>query len=82
MKEIFFKWKGAIEIVLVWNAKRSDLLKKSTNSIDNSYSVVEDMLQWNVNPTHPFRIFYSFEHGLTNNLLNRYHPSIAPKKKC
>jgi len=78
LKEVFFKWKGATEIVLVWNAPRTDLLKKSTNTTDNSYSIIKDMLQWNVNPTHPFRIFYSFEHGLTNNLLNRYHPSIAP----
>ena len=81
LKEVFLKWKGATEIVLVWNAPRSDLLKKSTNSTDNSYSVVKDMLQWNVNPTHPFRIFYSFEHGLTNNLLNRYHPLIAPRNE-
>jgi len=38
LNDVFLKWKGATEIVLVWNAKRSDLLKKSTNTTDNSYS--------------------------------------------
>uniref|UniRef100_A0A7S0BWK0 Glycosyl transferase 64 domain-containing protein n=1 Tax=Proboscia inermis TaxID=420281 RepID=A0A7S0BWK0_9STRA len=33
-------------------------------------------------PGGKFRIFVSEEHGLPNNLMNRYHPAIAPKTEA
>jgi len=59
------------EIVLVWNAQREVLR-------DSEDVRVKELLVWDQDTKHPLRIFYSFENGLGNNLMNRYHPSIRP----
>lgn len=80
LTNIFPKWQAdgmLTEIILVWNSKRSELYTSSMNSTN-----IKSMLEWHIDPIHPFRIFYALEHGLTNNLLNRYHPLLAPKNDC
>jgi hypothetical protein len=57
------------EIILVWNNDRTalegDKFGQSNPKNDGD-------------STHPLRIFFSFEEGLGNNLLNRYHPKVNP----
>lgn len=63
------------EIILIWNSEKSVL---QTCEKENCKLLVE----WDADPNHPLRIFYSLENGLQNNLLNRYHPSIQPKSEA
>ena len=58
------------EIILVWNNHRSTL---------EGHVLGKSFLEDHNNPTHLLRIFFSFEEGLGNNLLNRYHPNLKPK---
>lgn len=69
-------WPGLTEIIIVWNSPRSTLMSAS-NGKERHYAT--KLLSWDADPTHPLRIFFSLEEGLTNNLLNRYHPKIRPK---
>ena len=48
---------------------------------DASYFAVQ-LLERDADPNDPLRIFYSIENGLTNNLMNRYHPLLAPKNEA
>lgn len=57
------------EIILVWNNDRTALEGDNLGQI---------YLKNDGDPTHPLRIFFSFEEGLGNNLLNRYHPKVNP----
>lgn len=91
LRDVFPQWTsiGLTEIILVWNAPRSDLERAAATKNANESKVsskvasyVAQMLEWNVNPDNMFRIFYSLEHNLGNNLLNRYHPSISPKNSA
>eukprot|EP00566_Odontella_aurita_P010154 CAMPEP_0113587600 /NCGR_PEP_ID=MMETSP0015_2-20120614/35002_1 /TAXON_ID=2838 /ORGANISM="Odontella" /LENGTH=433 /DNA_ID=CAMNT_0000493285 /DNA_START=38 /DNA_END=1339 /DNA_ORIENTATION=- /assembly_acc=CAM_ASM_000160 len=68
--------KATSEVVLVWNAEKSQI-SEAKNGTDASR-----IWEWHLDPSHPFRIFLSFERGLKNDLLNRYHPSIEPKEEA
>eukprot|EP00591_Stephanopyxis_turris_P004001 CAMPEP_0195509848 /NCGR_PEP_ID=MMETSP0794_2-20130614/2661_1 /TAXON_ID=515487 /ORGANISM="Stephanopyxis turris, Strain CCMP 815" /LENGTH=589 /DNA_ID=CAMNT_0040637155 /DNA_START=210 /DNA_END=1979 /DNA_ORIENTATION=- len=56
------------EIILIWNGEIS--LNESKDG--------QALLQASADPEHPLRIFFSSQHGLQNNLLNRYHPDVKP----
>jgi len=76
-------WPGLTEVIIVWNSPRDTLTKAVTSeapSKEQEYAV--KLLQWADNTTHPLRIFFSLENGLTNNLLNRYHPKVKPKNEA
>lgn len=63
------------EIILIWNSEKSELQKcEKANCLH--------LIEWDADPNHPLRIFYSLENGMQNNLLNRYHPSIQPKSEA
>lgn len=83
INDLFLQWidVGLTEIIFVWNAPRTALKGRNTTA-SNSTEYVTQMLQWDADENHPFRIFYAFENGLTNNLLNRYHPLIAPRNEA
>lgn len=63
------------EIILVWNSEKKVL-------VDSDRDGAKMLVQWDEDPSHPLRIFYSLENGLENNLLNRYHPMIKPKSQA
>lgn len=72
-------WPGLTEIIIVWNSNRDILTTASespTESQEKRYA--SQLLAWHSDATHPLRIFFSLEEGLTNNLLNRYHPKLQP----
>ena len=80
---------GLTEIIFVWNAPRSDLEGAARTSSQNATKIsikisraASNMPQWHSDPKNHFRIFFSLEEGLTNNVLNRYHPSIRPKNEA
>ena len=65
---------SASEVVLVWNALKSELEGHDTGRY---------LLTWHSDPSHPFRFFFALdEGGLNNDLLNRYHPKIRPKEEA
>ena len=72
------RWSRVAEIILVWNAKR-DVLETGRKK-NNKFAT--ELLQWNEDQSHPLRIFFALENGLTNNLLNRYHPFIRPSQEA
>ena len=65
-------------MIIVWNSPR-DALNQAKDDKEKSYA--RKLLDWDADPSHPLRIFFSLENGLANNLLNRYHPSIKPKNE-
>ncbi len=76
-------WPGLTEVIIVWNSPRETLTVAATGdnaSNDKRYATL--LLQWHEDPTHPLRIFFSLENGLSNNLLNRYHPKLEPKNEA
>ncbi|GFH46848.1 hypothetical protein CTEN210_03322 [Chaetoceros tenuissimus] len=68
-------WSNTGEIILVWNNDRSVLE-------DCQKEHCQRIVQWDKDPSHKLRIFYALENGMTNNLLNRYHPSLEPKHEA
>ena len=65
---------SASEVVLVWNALKSELEGHDTGKY---------LLMWHSDPSHPFRFFFALdEGGLNNDLLNRYHPKIRPREEA
>lgn len=76
-------WPGLTEVIIVWNSPRETLtnaVNNSNESKDKRYATM--LLQWHEDNSHPLRIFFSLENGLTNNLLNRYHPKLEPKNEA
>lgn len=76
-------WPGLTEVILVWNSLRISLLDVANGKVNgrgksNEIKHAAQLVAWDADPNHPFRVFFSLEEGLTNNLLNRYHPKIAP----
>lgn len=75
-------WPGLTETIIVWNSPRETLTNAINNHDDNKNDkegkYATQLLQWDQDPSHPLRIFFSLEEGLTNNLLNRYHPKLEP----
>ncbi|EJK76068.1 hypothetical protein THAOC_02189, partial [Thalassiosira oceanica] len=69
---------GLDEVIIVWNSPR-ETLNQAKDDKEKSYA--RKLLDWDADPSHPLRIFFSLENGLANNLLNRYHPSIEPKNE-
>ena len=74
---------GLTEIIFVWNAPRSTLeesvsLNKVADTTTLTSMCAANILKWNADPANPLRIFFALENGLQNNLLNRYHPMLAP----
>jgi len=61
------------EVIVVWNSPRSLL---------ESDKLGRELLEWDTDPSHKMRMFFSLENGLENNLLNRYHPLISPKSEA
>lgn len=59
------------EIILVWNGPD----RKSLESSKKGKWIMNHIK----NKEIPMRFFISVEHGLENNLLNRYHPLVNPK---
>ena len=59
------------EIILVWNGPDRESLESSKNG--------KWIMNHIKNKEIPMRFFISVEHGLENNLLNRYHPLVNPK---
>lgn len=72
-------WPGMSEIIIVWNSPRTTL---TTVTKEKERIYATKLLAWNEDPSHPLRIFFSLEEGLTNNLLNRYHPKLRPKNQA
>ncbi len=77
--EMTDEWRGMTEIILVWNSPRTTLIAVNTEK-EQQYAT--QLLAWDKDPSHPLRIFFSLEEGLTNNLLNRYHPKLRPKNQA
>ncbi len=76
-------WPGLTEVIIVWNSPRETLTNDVTDKNDGKVKRYATMLlQWHEDPSHPLRIFFSLENGLTNNLLNRYHPKLEPKNEA
>ena len=84
-------WPGLTEIIVVWNSPRDTLTKVAHDNQSNTkkkhkeikeQEYASQLLAWDSNTTHPLRIFFSLEHNLTNNLLNRYHPLLQPKNEA
>lgn len=79
LTEMMDEWQGMTEIIIVWNSPRTNLTAVSTEK-EQQYAT--KLLAWDKDPSHPLRIFFSMEEGLTNNLLNRYHPKLRPKNQA
>jgi hypothetical protein len=79
MSSMVDSWPGMTEVIIVWNSPR-DTLTNVVNEKEKEYA--NKLLSWDTDTTHPVRIFFSLEHGLTNNLLNRYHPKVKPKNEA
>ena len=62
------------EIILVWNGPDRASFEESVEG--------KMLMEWRDERDFPLRLFVSIEHGLGNNLLNRYHPLIAPKNEA
>lgn len=62
------------EIILVWNGPDRASLEESPSG--------KILLKWRDEGKIPLRLFICAEHGLGNNLLNRYHPLIQPKNEA
>ena len=62
------------EIVLVWNGPDRASFEESVEG--------KGLMKLRDDGIFPLRLFVSAEHGLGNNLLNRYHPLIAPKNEA
>jgi hypothetical protein len=76
-------WPGLTEVIIVWNSPRETLTNAVNNSNDSKKKRCATMLlQWHEDPSHPLRVFFSLENGLSNNLLNRYHPKLEPKNEA
>jgi hypothetical protein len=70
------KYPGLIEeIILVWNGPYE--LSNITETEDGL-----ELVEMHNDPNNPVRIWYPFQHGLPNNLWNRYHPYIQPKSEA
>lgn len=70
------KYPGLIEeIILVWNGPYE--LSNTTETKDGL-----ELVEMHNDPLNPLRIWYPFQHGLPNNLWNRYHPLIRPKSEA
>jgi len=70
------KYPGLIEeIILVWNGPYE--LSNTTETEDGL-----ELVEMHNDPNNPVRIWYPFQHGLPNNLWNRYHPYIQPKSEA
>lgn len=78
VSEMIGAWPGLTEVIIVWNSPR-ETLNQAKDDKEKSYA--RKLLDWDADPSHPLRIFFSLENGLANNLLNRYHPSIEPKNE-
>ena len=76
-------WPGLTEIIIVWNSDR-EVIKTASESTTESKEkkLALQLLDWHANASHPLRIFFSLEEGLTNNLLNRYHPKLKPMNEA
>ncbi|KAL3769678.1 hypothetical protein ACHAW5_010259 [Stephanodiscus triporus] len=76
-------WPGLTEVIIVWNSPRDTLANAVENDkISEESRYATKLLQWHENITHPLRIFFSLENGLSNNLLNRYHPKLDPQNEA
>ncbi len=87
-------WKGLTELIFVWNSPRSHLEqiaisnnKSTINGSNDTKSNVtaqfaQQLLRRHDDPADPLRIFFSLEHNLTDNLLNRYHPLLSPRNEA
>ena len=62
------------EIILVWNGPDRESLENSSPGQKLKKSIDSGKL--------PMRFFISTEHGLENNLLNRYHPLVSPRNEA
>jgi hypothetical protein len=72
-------WPGLTEIIIVWNSNRDVLTAAAESTAEsNAKQYATQLLAWHSDVSHPLRIFFSLEEGLTNNLLNRYHPKLNP----
>ena len=72
-------WPGLTEIIIVWNSNREVIKTASESTTEsNEKKFASQLLDWHADVYHPLRIFFSLEEGLTNNLLNRYHPKLKP----
>lgn len=71
----FAQRKETAEIILVWNSEKEVL-------VNSDKKHAKHLVEWNNDESHPLRIFFSLENGLSNNLLNRYHPMIQPKQSA
>ena len=81
LKSMIDTWPGLTEVIIVWNSPREILTNaiiKNDDKNDKEGIFATQLLQWDQDPSHPLRIFFSLEKGLTNNLLNRYHPKLEP----
>jgi hypothetical protein len=81
LKSMIDTWPGLTEVIIVWNSPREILTNaiiKNDDKNDKEGKFATQLLQWDQDPSHPLRIFFSLEKGLTNNLLNRYHPKLEP----
>ncbi|KAL9183559.1 hypothetical protein ACHAXT_004415 [Thalassiosira profunda] len=77
-------WPGLTEIIIVWNSPRETLttVVDAGESKGQEYEYAKRLLEWDGDAAHPLRIFFSLTNGLSNNLLNRYHPSLKPKNEA
>lgn len=81
-------WPGLNEIIIVWNGDSGAIAQAAYSKgvygtkHDKQGEYAAKILQWHGDKSHPLRIFYSLEHGLDNNLLNRYHPKLKPKNEA
>ena len=84
LRSMIDSWPGLTEVIIVWNSPRDTLTSATTSNNNNGKDkrYANELLQWNKNTTHPLRIFFALENGLSNNLLNRYHPSLQPKNEA
>ena len=84
LRSMIDTWPGLTEVIIVWNSPRDTLTRATTSDNNNGKDkrYANELLQWNENITHPLRIFFALENGLSNNLLNRYHPSLQPKNQA
>ena len=85
LRSMIDSWPGLTEIIIVWNSPRETLTSAATDTENNNgkekrYAI--ELLKWDEDTSHPLRIFFALENGLTNNLLNRYHPKLQPKNEA
>merc|ERR1719356_1094311 len=71
---------GLNEIILVWNAPRSELVEAAGTNSSSNYPA--QIIKWAASEHNPLRIFYAFDHGLSNSLLNRYNPKLMPENEA